>query len=150
MGGVAANRVTAAGSGILGTTLKAIGGEETHVLATGEVGQHSHVFITGPGSSHTHLVNMSTDFESAHTHGFTAVRSTFGTGVNQAGGLTGAVAASSGTTTGGTAHNHGIFNNTDPESSHTHPGTTNNNTGGGGAHQNMPPTIVCNKIIVAE
>jgi microcystin-dependent protein len=87
MGGAAANRITPSGSGILGTTLKAIGGEETHVLATAEVGQHSHVFTTGVGSAHHHLIDVTTDPESGHTHSY-SLRSTttqFAPGANNIG-----------------------------------------------------------------
>ena len=49
----------------------------------------------------------------------------------------------------GTPHHHDVGGDTDPDS-HTHTGTTNNNAGIDAVHQNMPPAIVCNKIIVAE
>lgn len=55
MGGTAANRITAGGCGIVGTTLGASGGEQTHVLITAELAAHSHG-VTDPGHSH----NMST------------------------------------------------------------------------------------------
>lgn len=42
MGGSAANRVTAAGSGIDGDTLGASGGDETHTLSTSEIPAHDH------------------------------------------------------------------------------------------------------------
>lgn len=42
MGGVAANRITNAASGITGTTLGAAGGSQTHTLVTGEIPAHSH------------------------------------------------------------------------------------------------------------
>lgn len=42
MNGTAANRVTAAGSGITGTTLGATGGLETHTLTVAEIPSHTH------------------------------------------------------------------------------------------------------------
>ncbi len=42
MGGVAANRITAAGSGITGTTLGASGGTETHTLSAAQSGTTAH------------------------------------------------------------------------------------------------------------
>ena len=42
MGGTAAGRITAAGSGITGTTLGASGGTETHTLITAEMPAHTH------------------------------------------------------------------------------------------------------------
>lgn len=150
MGGSAAGRVTGA-SGITGTTLKATGGEEAHVLVAGEIGLHTHSFTTDPESNHTHSVDIDSQGESAgHTHNFTAVRTTtttFAAGGNP----TGAAAAASTPNTGinSNDHFHNVSGNTDPGSAHSHTGDTDNNTGGG-AHQNMPPTIVCNKIMVAE
>jgi microcystin-dependent protein len=42
MGGTAASRLTAAGSGITGTTLGASGGTETHTLTTAQIPSHRH------------------------------------------------------------------------------------------------------------
>jgi microcystin-dependent protein len=42
MGGTAANRITSGGSGIVGTTLGAAGGLQTHTLATTEIPAHTH------------------------------------------------------------------------------------------------------------
>jgi microcystin-dependent protein len=53
MGGTAAGRLTAAGSGVTGTALGAAGGAETHRLTGGQMPQHSH-HITDPG--HVHAV----------------------------------------------------------------------------------------------
>jgi microcystin-dependent protein len=53
MGGVAANRVTASGSGIDGTALGAAGGAETHVLTSNEMPAHRHhafANVDGTGS----------------------------------------------------------------------------------------------------
>lgn len=42
MGGSAANRITAGGAGITGTTLGAVGGTETHTLTTAQLASHTH------------------------------------------------------------------------------------------------------------
>jgi microcystin-dependent protein len=42
MGGSAANRLTAGGSGIAGATLGAVGGTETHTLSTAQLANHQH------------------------------------------------------------------------------------------------------------
>jgi microcystin-dependent protein len=52
MGGSAANRVTNAGSGIVGTTLGATGGGETVTLTAANHAAHNHG-ITDPGHSHS-------------------------------------------------------------------------------------------------
>jgi microcystin-dependent protein len=51
MGGTAAGRLTAAGSGVTGTTLGAAGGAETHTLTSGQMPRHSHR-ITDAGHAH--------------------------------------------------------------------------------------------------
>ena len=51
MGGTASNRLTAAGSGVTGTTLGASGGAESHTLTAAQMPQHNHA-ITDPGHSH--------------------------------------------------------------------------------------------------
>lgn len=53
MGGVAANRVTTAGSSIDGSTLASVGGAENHALSTAELAVHTHTAtVTDP--QHTH------------------------------------------------------------------------------------------------
>lgn len=44
MGGVAAGRLTGQTDGVAGTTLGAVGGEETHTLITAEMPEHDHTF----------------------------------------------------------------------------------------------------------
>lgn len=53
MGGSAANRITAAGSGITGTTLGSSGGLETHTLVTAELASHTHT-VNDPGHTHNY------------------------------------------------------------------------------------------------
>lgn len=63
MGGTAANRITAAGSGITGTTLGASGGSQTHTLITAEIPVHTHI-----QNSHNHT--FETRNNTATPHGF--------------------------------------------------------------------------------
>lgn len=91
MGGSAANRVTAAGSGINGNTLAATGGAETHVLSVAELASHSHGGTTGTTSdSFTYSVNSAN-----WTSGGNAT-------------ITGIAATGLGTTVTQTAHSHTI------------------------------------------
>lgn len=54
MGGTAANRLTAGGSGITGTTLGATGGAETHTLTEAQMPSHTHI-----QNAHSHAVQRS-------------------------------------------------------------------------------------------
>lgn len=67
-GAAAANRITNAGSGIVGTTLGASGGAETVALATANVPAHTHGITTGTQSAdHTHTTTTGT-VSADHTH----------------------------------------------------------------------------------
>lgn len=50
MGGTAANRLTAAGSGVTGTTLGSTGGAETHTLTTAQLATHWHTISGAMGT----------------------------------------------------------------------------------------------------
>jgi microcystin-dependent protein len=101
MGGTAASRLTAAGSGVAGTTMGAAGGAETHRLTGGQMPQHSH-HITDAG--HVHAVPTRGDLVN-----------TGRAGAHAAG--TGALGQTQSATTGITIDNSGgseAHNNTPP------------------------------------
>lgn len=61
MGGVAANRLTTAGSGVDGATLGAVGGQQAHVLTGPEMPSHTHVAtVTDPGHTHSYVASNTT------------------------------------------------------------------------------------------
>lgn len=66
MGGSTAGRITNAGSGIVGTTLGAAGGLETHTLTEAQLAVHDHTASTASAGAHTH--SGSADSGGAHTH----------------------------------------------------------------------------------
>ena len=108
MGGSAASRITGVGLGIVGTTLKAVGGEETHILASGELAAHNHGFTTGTQSAdHTHNVNGTTLGQSAnHTHSLATNYLGSFNGVNNDLGAGGANGSFRNSTTSGTSVDH--------------------------------------------
>lgn len=62
MGGSAANRITSGGSGIVGTTLGAAGGAETHTLTVAQLASHTHEQrggTTGTGGMRYETTNAS-------------------------------------------------------------------------------------------
>lgn len=59
MGGTAASRLTAAGSGVTGNTLGASGGAETHVLTTAQIPAHQH-FVANTVSTTANLSTTNT------------------------------------------------------------------------------------------
>jgi microcystin-dependent protein len=123
MGGTAAGRITAAGSGIAGTTLGATGGVESVSLVAANLPAHTHSGTTG-------VSNQSLN----HSH--TAPGAVI-VGAGQSGGEPGRLAASGTLTTSAvdlTGHNHNF--------------TTDGGAGlSGSTHVNVQPAIVKNKII---
>lgn len=129
MGGTAANRITAAISGITGTTLGAAGGSEGITLTTGQIPAHNHPVTGTPGLSdpgHFHTT----------TFGYTNLGASGGDNVHS----TGAGGASPATDT----------KNTDTKTTGitaTLGTLSTSNAGSGGAHPNVQPTIIVNKIM---
>jgi microcystin-dependent protein len=177
MGGSAASRVTAAGSGINGTTLGATGGAETVTLATSQIPSHTHAnVLSDPG--HAHAVSGSTGgVSNQHQHAFSGTTSGISAqhshsapGLAASGGFLGggglaAVTGYSGgsatqTGTESADHSHTYGGGTGSENAdHSHGFSTtsgasgtgasvvNAAAGGGLAHNNMPPTTMVNYIM---
>lgn len=56
MGGTTAGRITAAGSGVTGTTLGAAGGADTHTLTVAQIPTGTHTYsFSDPGHTHTYI-----------------------------------------------------------------------------------------------
>jgi microcystin-dependent protein len=113
MGGTAANRITAGGSGIAGPTLGATGGAETVTLTSAQIPAHSH---------------PNTLSQTPHNHGYGPTSTTTVVSAGESfSGWSGPATTNQITQ----AVNANItINNA-------------NNTGGGGAHTNMPPAFIC-------
>jgi microcystin-dependent protein len=144
MNGSAANRITSGGSGIAGTTLGAAGGAETVTLSTGQIPSHGHG-VSDP--THSHGVNDPT-----HSHGITdpghnhvfqspliGGAGTFAGGGSNFGGNAGDSTATTGISINAAATGISLGG--------AATGIAIQAAGGGGAHQNMPPTRICNFIM---
>jgi len=150
MGGVVASRITAGASGIDGTVLGAAGGAQTVTLITAQMPAHAHG-VNDPTHNHavsdpTHSHGVS-DPTHAHSVAFSTAATTNGSitpfafvdGVGAGGNITATAAAATnisinaattGISLGGAATGIAI-----------------QSAGGGAAHQNMPPTRICNFIM---
>ncbi len=120
MGGSAANRITNAGSGIVGTTLGANGGAETQTLTAAQMPSHTHTGTTATMNSNT-----------AHSHTQT-IPGGSAVGGGGAFGFDTAQASTVATSTVNIDHTHGF---------------TTGSAGSGSAHVNVQPTIICNRIL---
>lgn len=118
MGGIAANRVTTAGSGIDGKALGASGGAQGVALSQGQMPAHNHSGSTNSAGNHSHAALIGNGFEGASAYMDTGGQVSFGF----------------------------QFGYIEGNGDHTHTITTNN-TGNGESHNNMQPVLVCNKII---
>jgi microcystin-dependent protein len=103
MGGVAAGRITNAGSGIVGTTLGAVGGLETNTLTTAQMPTHSHV-LTDPGHTHDVKFTNITNGGLGGSGGFTTSISSGGTSTGAAAAISNTTGITMATTGSGTAH----------------------------------------------
>ena len=150
MGGAAASRITAGASGIDGTVLGAAGGAQTVTLITAQMPAHGHGVsdpthahaVSDPSHSHgvndpthTHNMNFSTG---ATTNGNISL---FGFVDNVGAGANVATSQASATGVSLNANTTGVSVNAAAT------GIAIQSTGGGGAHQNMPPTRICNFIM---
>jgi len=150
MGGAAASRITAGASGIDGTVLGAAGGTQTVTLITAQMPAHGHGVsdpthahaVSDPSHSHgvndpthTHNMNFSTG---ATTNGNISL---FGFVDNVGAGVNVATSQASATGVSLNANTTGVSVNAAAT------GIAIQSTGGGGAHQNMPPTRICNFIM---
>src|SRR6516225_6539814 len=132
MGGAAASRITAGASGIDGTVLGAAGGAQTVTLITAQMPAHGHG-VSDP--THTHNMNFSTG---ATTNGNISL---FGFVDNVGAGANVATSQASATGVSLNANTTGVSVNAAAT------GIAIQAMGGGGAHQNMPPTRICNFIM---
>jgi len=123
MGGTTAGLLTAAGSGITGTTLGAAGGLQTHTLTTAQLATHTHT-------------------QDSHSHNLTPSAAA---GYNS--GAIGNVMAAGGSFW--VARSAANVNDATTVSGTTGTIATNQNTGSGTEHQNTQPTIILNYIIKA-
>lgn len=162
MGGTAAGRMTAAGTGINGAQLGASGGIEAHTLTAAQMPQHSHA-VTDPG--HTHgitdpgHVHVLTDpghnhavTDPGHVHSFTALGPAGGSLIAAGGGFSGGGSALGAAATGISIQSRttGITmagKTTGITANSVSTGITTQNAGTGAAHPNVQPTLMLNKII---
>jgi len=156
LAGSASARITAAESGVDGTVLGAAGGVQSLVLAVSDLPAHHHnitsIGVGGASAGHTHSLSTGTaDAGGAHSHTTTAVPGQQG-GATGGGGATDAQAAAALTSSSDGSHSHALSGSTGGASAdHNHALTgTVDDEGGGGTHNNLPPALIMNYILVVE
>jgi microcystin-dependent protein len=150
MGGAAASRITAGASGIDGTVLGAAGGAQTVTLITAQMPAHGHG-VNDPTHNHavsdpTHVHGV-TDPNHVHNVPFSTQQTTNGVtalfgyvdGIGAGGNVGATQPAATGISIQAAATGIGI--------NLAGTGISIQSSGGGGAHQNMPPTRICNFIM---
>lgn len=144
MGGTAASRITAAGSGIAGGTLGAAGGAQTHTLTTAQMPAHNHG-VSDPGHTHgvydpTHAHSV---YDPGHSHQYYRVTTGNGQGSD-----IGTANNHVSTTTGASGTGIGIYAAATGISIYgAATGISTQNNGSGTAHNITQPTIMLNYII---
>jgi hypothetical protein len=143
MGGSTASRITNAGSGIVGTTLGAVGGTQTHALTAAQMTDHTHTASQG---THNHT-------QDAHGHPGSTADPHLHTFANLGSGA--AIATAGAGVVGGASTNTGFANT----NTLTIAGTTATNQAASAgaitinaasastAHQNTQPAIIFSAII---
>jgi microcystin-dependent protein len=146
------------GSGLTARTLAATGGEETHVLVTGELASHTHAvgtlanssesahthgigsYVAANESAHTHAAGtLATGAESGHTHSAGSYTQQLGGVITTAAPAAGAGvigesnnATITGTSGGSSGHTHTVTGTSAAGSAHTH--TLSGTSGAGSSH----------------
>jgi len=139
MGGAAASRITAGASGIDGTVLGAAGGAQTVTLITAQMPAHGHG-VSDP--THVHGVS-----DPSHSHAFSTAATTNGN-ISPFAFVDGVGAGANVTATAAAATNISLTAAvTGVAVAAASTGIAIQAAGGGAAHQNMPPTRICNFIM---
>lgn len=142
MGGSTASRITNAGAGIVGTTMGASGGTQTHALTATELTDHTHTASQG---THNHTQDAHAHaLTDAHVHSYqlpALVNLTLGgaSAVN--------AGAAAGTNTGGTTGTLSVNNQTATNQAASAGAITVSAASASAAHQNTQPSIIFNVII---
>ena len=132
LGGAAANRVTAGGSGIVGTTLGGVGGNEISSLAAGNLPAHTHSGNTGTTDmTHSHEIGLADDGSVVAGN----------MQLNLGAGNTWRFLPGSPNAEGGDYNGGGATSTSDPSHSHTITSITCDQCSGT-AFNNMPPTMM--------
>jgi microcystin-dependent protein len=145
MGGVAANRITAAGSGIIGSNLGAVGGSQNHVLSVSEMPIHNHL-----QDAHNHLQDAHNHLQDAHTHSQNAHNHTIDRGPEASGPYmahSNTAGPDNGVKNTTAINNATVASNQSTTASNQSTTASNQNTGGSTAHLNMQPSIIVNYIL---